>query len=93
MVLWNHLIPDLFHGPELVYLQALGLMVLAKLLVGFGGPFGRGHWGGGHGPWGRGRGHGHHDHMRRHFLAHLSDEERKRIREELDRHSGEEPQG
>lgn len=42
MFLWNALIPDLFHGPELIYVQALGLMILAKLLVGFGGGFG--HW-------------------------------------------------
>lgn len=53
MVLWNHLIPDLFQGPQLDFLHALGLVVLAKLLTGFGrggppgfGPFGghRGHW-------------------------------------------------
>ena len=36
MLLWNELIPDLFHGPMLTYLQALELTVLAKLLVGFG---------------------------------------------------------
>lgn len=49
--IWNHLIPDLFHGPVLSYGQALGLLVLAKLLFGhgphkFGGghPFGRSPW-------------------------------------------------
>lgn len=36
MVLWNHLIPDLFQGPQLDFLHALGLVVLAKLLTGFG---------------------------------------------------------
>ena len=42
LLLWNALIPDLFHGPLLTYLQALGLTVLAKLLFGFHGsrPFG-----------------------------------------------------
>jgi hypothetical protein len=35
LLLWNALIPDLFHGPVLTYLQALGLTVLAKLLFGF----------------------------------------------------------
>ena len=49
MFLWNYLVPDLFHGPEVTYVQALCLVVLAKLLVGFGGPrgggFGRGGWG------------------------------------------------
>jgi len=35
LLLWNALIPDLFHGPVLTYPQALGLTVLAKLLFGF----------------------------------------------------------
>jgi hypothetical protein len=45
MLLWNALIPELFHGPVLNYLQALGVTVLAKLL--FGGGFrhrGGHHW-------------------------------------------------
>lgn len=37
MLLWNMLIPDLFNGPVLNFNQALGLMVLAKILFGFGG--------------------------------------------------------
>ncbi|HEU5237867.1 MAG TPA: hypothetical protein VFU37_12035 [Pyrinomonadaceae bacterium] len=46
LFLWNALIPDLFHGPVLTYLQALGLTVLAKLLFGFHGfrPFGGPPW-------------------------------------------------
>jgi hypothetical protein len=52
MVLWNALIPDLFHGPALDYPQALGLTVLARLLVGFGGPRGHGGWHRRH-HWGR----------------------------------------
>jgi hypothetical protein len=46
LLLWNALIPDLFHGPVLTYLQALGVTVLAKLLFGFHGPrpFGRPPW-------------------------------------------------
>lgn len=36
MLLWNMLIPDLFNGPVLNFFQALGLMVLAKILFGFG---------------------------------------------------------
>ena len=37
--LWNWLIPDLFHGPRLTYLQTLGLFILVKILLpgGFGG--------------------------------------------------------
>ena|SRR6266540_4729309 len=42
MLLWNALIPDLFHGPTLTYWQALGLLVLARVLVGFRGP--KRHW-------------------------------------------------
>ena len=35
--LWNNLIPDLFNGPELTYLQTAGLLVLSKILFsGFG---------------------------------------------------------
>lgn len=40
MLLWNALIPDLFHGPTLSYLQAAGILVLARIMVGRGG---RGH--------------------------------------------------
>jgi len=75
MVIWNFLIPDLFHGPTLTYVQAIGLSILAKLLVGFGprhfggGPFGRfGGWGGGH--------------LHRHW-AKLSPEEREKMRDTL----------
>lgn len=37
MFLWNWLIPGIFHGPEINFIQALGLLALAKLLFGFGG--------------------------------------------------------
>lgn len=40
MQLWNWLIPVLFSGPVLTYWQAVGLLVLAKII--FGG-FGTGH--------------------------------------------------
>lgn len=39
MLLWNALIPDLFHGPVLSYWQAVGLFLLCKIL--FDGPGGR----------------------------------------------------
>ena len=46
MLLWNALVPGLFHGPALGYWQALGLLLLCRLL--FGGLRGRrswrGHW-------------------------------------------------
>ncbi|MCZ6520931.1 MAG: hypothetical protein O6848_05500 [Bacteroidetes bacterium] len=41
MYLWNWLIPELFTGPTITMIQAIGLLILAKIL--FGG-------------WGRGRG-------------------------------------
>ncbi|MGN7820334.1 hypothetical protein HGH92_06835 [Chitinophaga varians] len=47
-VLWNNLIPELFHGPVISYWQALGLLVLGKLLFGWHGHKpGGGKWGGG----------------------------------------------
>ena len=77
MLLWNALIPDLFHGPMLTYLQALGLTVLAKLLVGF--PGFR-HFGGRFGgpPW-------------KARWAALSPEEREKLREDVRKHFGDKP--
>lgn len=43
MRLWNWLVPSLFNGPRLRFAQALGLIFLTRLLVGFGGP--ARHWG------------------------------------------------
>ena len=42
-LLWNALLPELFGWPQVTFWQALGLLVLCRIL--FGG-FGR-HWGGG----------------------------------------------
>jgi hypothetical protein len=50
MLLWNYLVPVLFHGPELSYWQALGLLVLCRILFGgirargMHGHFGRRRW-------------------------------------------------
>ena len=45
MRLWNGLVPDLFGGHAVTYVQALGLLVLCRLLVGgFGGRGGGMHW-------------------------------------------------
>lgn len=43
MRLWNWLVPSLFNGPRLRFVQALGLFFLIRLLFGFGG-FGRSHY-------------------------------------------------
>ncbi|OIN57105.1 hypothetical protein [Arsenicibacter rosenii] len=48
MALWNWLVPSLFKGPRLRFVQALGLVFLTRLFIGFGGP---GHVGGHAGPW------------------------------------------
>lgn len=47
-LLWNWLVPALFGGPVITFWQALGLLVLSKILFsGFGrkGHHGGGHWG------------------------------------------------
>ena len=59
MRLWNWLVPSLFKGPKLRFVQALGLFVLARLLFGFGG-LGRGGHYGYHGQWREGRWHEQH---------------------------------
>ena len=47
MLLWNALIPDIFKGPSITYFQALGLLILTKILFVIGParrpPFMRGH--------------------------------------------------
>ena len=49
MLLWNWLVPSLFHGPELGFFQALGLLLLSKILLsGWGRP---GRHGGPMSPW------------------------------------------
>ncbi len=53
MSLWNWLIPELFNGPVLTFWQAMGLLVLSKILfsgLGKGGGHGKGHW---KGSWSR----------------------------------------
>jgi hypothetical protein len=75
MSLWNALIPDLFHGPVLGFWQAVGLLVLAKILLGGGH---RGH-----------KGHG--GHWRHRFAEKwekMSPEERERMRAEWSKRCG-----
>ena len=46
MLLWNWLVPPIFDGPYITFLQALGLLALAKILLSHGRPWGRwGHYG------------------------------------------------
>ena len=75
MWLWNALIPEIFGGPQITWIQALGLLILARVLVG-----GRGHGG----VWGRRR-------WRERWqrkVANMSPEERERWKAELGRHCG-----
>lgn len=70
MSLWNWLIPTLFRGAQLEYWQAVGLLLLSRIL--FGGLRGRGGW---HGHW--------RERMWRERWASLTPEERERLREKL----------
>ena len=72
MWLWNALVPDIFGASEITWIQALGLLVLARLLVG-----GRGRGGLG----GRRRWRGHWERK----LANMSPEERERWKAERGR--------
>lgn len=80
MSLWNWLVPALFAGPVLHFWQALGLLVLTRILVGRVGR-GNGHWG-----W-RGR-------MRQDWQR-MSPEEREKLRDTVLRRCGgrSEPEG
>ncbi|MGH8131811.1 MAG: hypothetical protein ACRETP_01040 [Steroidobacteraceae bacterium] len=75
MQLWNWLVPALFHGPTLRYWQAVGLLVLSRIL--FGGM--RGH--GGHGHWRRRMRERWHERWEA-----MTPEERARLRERLFEH-------
>lgn len=69
MLLWNNLLPDIFHVTAITYWQAAGLLILCKILFGFGGPRGRGG-----APWMR--------HKMERF-KNMSPEEQERFREEM----------
>jgi hypothetical protein len=75
MLLWNALIPDLFHGPIITFWQAVGLLVLSHILFrSFGG------WR--HGGWS-------HRHWRNRFeakLATMTPEEREKFKKEYNHH-------
>lgn len=79
MLLWNWLIPVLFSGPHIGFGQAIGLLVLSKIL--FGG-FGPGRW-------------RHHAHMRQHWrkkfgekMAAMSPEEKEAFRQRFGHFKG-----
>jgi hypothetical protein len=70
MYLWNSLVPTLFHGPYITFWQALGLLLLSKIL--FGG-FGGKRW----------SGHGSPMHLKQHYyqkFSSMTPEERERFK-------------
>ena len=73
MSLWNNLMPVIFHLPALSYWQALGLLVLSRLLLG---GFGRG----GSSGWARGRAW---KRQIEHRMNTLSTEERENFRQQM----------
>ena len=75
MLLWNALIPEIFGVAQISWVQALGLLILARLLVGS-----RGYRG-----WGPYRS----DHWRKRWeskMANMSPEQRAKFKEEFSRY-------
>jgi|HubBroStandDraft_1064217.scaffolds.fasta_scaffold16194_3 hypothetical protein len=72
MLLWNALVPQLFHGPQLGYWQAVGLLALSRVL--FGG-------------W-RGHGWRGHRHGLRERWEQMTPEERTVLREKMQSRCG-----
>ena len=72
MILWNALLPGIFHLPEIGFWQAVGLLILSRLLFS-GGPWHRG----GHHPW--------KNHMREKWEK-MSPEEREQLRQKWHYH-------
>jgi hypothetical protein len=77
MLLWNALIPDLFHGPVIGFGQAIGLLVLSKILLKGMGGCGRNHW----------RHHSWRERMQQKMDA-MSPEEREKFREQWRKRCG-----
>jgi hypothetical protein len=72
MVLWNWLIPDIFKGPSITYVQAFGLLLFSKILFSsFSRGFGRGGW-----RWRR-----HHWKEFEEKMKNMSEEERAKFKE------------
>ncbi len=78
MLLWNALIPDLFHGPVVTFWQAVGIVVLSHILLRGWGPWHRGHfWR--HDRW---------KHRLEEKLSAMTPEEREKFKEEWRRRCG-----
>lgn len=69
MLLWNNLLPEILHVTAITYWQAAGILILSKILFGFGG-----HGGRGGAPWMR--------HKMERF-KNMTPEEQERFREQM----------
>lgn len=81
MLLWNALIPELFGGPVVTFIQSIGLLLLAHLLLRRGWSFGGFGWG--HPYWRRkwwSASHRRHDDARGHGKKATADEQADAIR-------------
>ncbi len=63
MLLWNWLVPEIFGGPEVTFIQALGLLALSNLLI-----MPRSRW---HGGW------RYREHWKEHLHEHMEGEQAK----------------
>ena len=88
MALWNALLPTLFGIPLITFWQALGLLVLGRLLFGFGfrGPRGYGGWGH-RGGWGGPRHERWREKMEERWKS-LTPEQRERYRQHWEARCG-----
>ena len=77
MYLWNWLVPELFHGPVITLGQTYGLLLLSRILTGFGG--GRGGWAARRQAWKR---------RMSAKMDSLSPEDRENLRAKMARHCG-----
>jgi len=68
MLLWNSLMPEIFHLTTISFWQAAGLLVLTRLLFGF------------NGPWGH---HNHRAHHLREKWANMNPQEREEFMQRL----------
>lgn len=70
-LLWNALLPMIFHLPVISFWQGIGLLILSKIFFG-------GFRGGGGGPWKRGRFNRWNDKMKENWMK-MSPEEREKF--------------
>src|SRR5258708_5985578 len=78
MYLWNWLVPALFHGPVIEFWQALGLLLLGRLLFGGFGCRHGGHW----------KRHGYWNKRWQQKMANMTPEEKEELRKKWKQRCG-----